>query len=103
MAMRFFAYSHSLTFAGFKLITQQLYNCFILSIFLFDKLDWCHEIQSFSGSVVDFVLYHIDVFICYFSEIRTFNEVLPDQAVSVFVSPSFPGVIWPGEEDVHSQ
>ena len=76
--MRFFAYSHSLTFAGFKLITQQLYNCFILSVFLSDKLDRRFVIQSLSRPVVDSVLYHIDVFICYLCKITPFKEILPD-------------------------
>lgn len=70
--------SLSLILPEFKLITQQLYNCFILSVFLSDKLDRRFVIQSLSWPVVDSVLYHIDVFICYLCKITPFKEVLPD-------------------------
>ena len=65
-------------------------------------LDGREEAVSFPGSVVEDARDFVTTLLGEVFHRRSLRQVLPNEAISVFVGASFPGVIWSGEVDRHS-
>ena len=58
---------------------------------------WCVPAKAFSGPVVEFFLYFVNLFVGDVAEVGSFGEILADEAVGVFIEPSFPGMVGMGK------
>ena len=61
---------------------------------------WGEEVEDFSGSVVEALGNVVEVLLGVAAEIGAFGEILPDQAVGVFVAGSLPWAVGVGEVDL---
>ena len=61
-----------------------------------------HKVEDFSWSVIEAFGDDVEVILAVSGKVGSLGEVLPDEAVGIFVAAALPGAIGIGEEDLNS-
>ena len=68
-----------------------------------EYLKRCFEIKALSRTPIECLHHEIYFFVADRYKIGVFREILTNQAIHVFVGPSFPSCIWMGEVEIGLQ